>query len=51
MVLRAQDQAGLRRGYLETSEAKIIEILYINMGSGSIFCFWGKSLAVMVVEI
>ena len=51
MVLRARDQAGFRRRYLETSEAKILEILLINMGSGSIFGFWSKSLAIMVVEI
>ena len=51
MVVRARDKAGFRRRYLETSEAKILEILYIIMGSGSIFCFWSKALAIMVVEI
>ena len=51
MVFRARDQPGFRMGYLETSEAKILEDRYTFMGSGSIFCFWSKSLAVMVMEI
>ena len=48
MVSRAGDHVGFRRGYLETSEAKILEDRYTFRESGSIFVLWMKSLALIV---
>ena len=50
-ICKVYDHPTFQIRYLEQSEGKILEDRYTFMGSVSIFCFWSKSLAVMVVEI
>ena len=51
LVFGGRNQAGFRRGYSKASEAKTLQDRYTFMGSRSIFVFWSKSLACMVMEI